>query len=239
MVINGNTIARALAILLVVMNHAVNLPFGGGMTFLLMLAGYNFAKFSFQKENILIINDLYKTTLKIVVPCILVIVLNFILFGNIRWQELLMFSNYLDNERVVAFPIWYAQVILQLAVLITIPIFVFNFSEHINKRPRFITLSVLLVALALWLFTHSNYDSLTHLPYFYLWNFVLGWALWAFLRKSNIMDKANATIIICLAMSFVFLLFGDNIYRFIIVLGLSIIFIWLDRVRLWPLRLNY
>lgn len=233
MVINGNIIARALAILLVVMNHAVNLPFGGGMTFLLMLAGYNFAKFSFQKENRLIIKDLYKTTLKIVLPCMVVIILNFILFDNIRWQELLMFSNYIDNERVVAFPVWYAQVVLQLAILLTLPIAAFNFSYFINQRPRFITLCTLFASLALWLFTHSNYDGLAHLPYFYLWNFVLGWVLWAFLRKNHIIDKTNATIIVCLAMSFVFLLFGHNVYRFIIILGLSIIFIWVDRVELW------
>jgi len=177
----------------------------------------------------------YKSILaiKIVIPSMLVILLSFIIFNEIRWQELLLVSNLIDNTRVVAFPIWYTQVVFQIALILTLPIFIFNFSQLIKDKAITTSLIALCLSLCIWFFMGAYQSELSNLPHFFLWNFTLGWVVWALLKENDLAGKVMATSIVLITICCIYLLGLSQHYRVIIIALLSCIFIWCDHIKLW------
>lgn len=178
---------RALAICLVTYNHAhpyptFSLGWGGGMTVLMMLSGYNFAKFGMQGASA---NDaaraLSRLGLKIFVPSLVAVLLCFAVLRAFSLSELLFYRNWISLERISKFPTWYPQVILQmfagLVLLFSIP----GLGDRILRKPFPYSLALFSVAVAIRVTFPRIWDtSGLHnlLPHLYLWNFLLGWVVY-------------------------------------------------------------
>ncbi|WNC71759.1 hypothetical protein RGQ13_16805 [Thalassotalea psychrophila] len=233
--VNINAFVRATAICFVVANHASGLKLAGGMNFLLLLSGYNLAYFLFDKSSVQIVKSFFITVAKIVIPCMGLVVLNFIYFNTFQWQEFFMVSYAFKVKAVSNFPIWYPQVLMQMALIITPLILIFNFSKHVAKYPVLVCLLCLIVSLTINILSEKQYPwgREAHL---YLWNFTLGWALWAVLKVKNFKNCLAATAIVLITAYLVLLLNTngsyDPILRFIIFISISLFFIWFQVIKL-------
>lgn len=235
--INTNQLFRALAILFVVANHSVWFSIAGGMNFLLLLSGYNFASFSFAKNNKQIIIDLWQLIRKITLPSMLVMLFYFIINERFTFEEFFMISNwfYLNKTTNIALPIWYPQMFLQLGVILTVLFLIFPIHTSIKKNNIIATiilvfLSLIVFAIATSIFNTSHLGN--RLPHLLLWNFILGWSLWALL---NIRTAKNKIIASSLVFISVYIVYGGSHYqgnRLEIFLMLALSFIWLENIHL-------
>lgn len=152
------------------------------MTFLMMLSGYNFAKFGMQgataSEGR---NALARLGLKILLPSLVAVICFFIILREFSWEELLFYRNWITTERISKFPTWYPQVIVQmfagLFLLFSIP----GISASIFRHPLPASLVIFAVAVVIRGVFPNIWDTapLRHfLPHLYLWNFTLGWVVY-------------------------------------------------------------
>lgn len=208
------------------------------MTFLLMLAGFNLASFSFAKPTRDIVLDMLKMVSKVVIPTVLILIAYGLVYQHFVWKELLMISFLLDHSHGNPFtkvPLWYVQVLLQMTLMISVVFMTINVSEYFNKYPILSTMTLLAIALLI-----NVVDARPHpwqrLPHLYLWNFALGWALWALLAEPTRLNKIRASILVIVVAGVVFILpqeqFPILIYRFCVFAGLALAFIWVTQFRL-------
>lgn len=235
--INSNQLLRAIAIMFVVANHATWFSLKGGMNFLLLLSGYNFAAFSFSKTNKAIIIDLWHLIRKIAIPSMIVMISYFIINQRFEVAELFMISNWLYLNKVtdIALPIWYPQMFFQMGMLLTILFLTFPIHKLIIHNKITATIALVLISLMLFIISTSNYDSshlYNRLPHLMLWNFVLGWSFWALLNTRDVKSKIYASLLLFCC---VYIVYGrgnaqDNHLE--IFLSLTLTFIWLKNVYL-------
>ncbi|MET0658538.1 MAG: acyltransferase family protein [Steroidobacteraceae bacterium] len=183
MEVGADILLRAIAITLVTYNHAhpysdFSMGWGGGMTFLMMLSGYNFAKYGMdgatREEGRAALTRL---GLSILIPSFIAVVGFFLLLQKFNFAELLFYRNWLTAERISKFPTWYPQVMVQmfagLALLFSIP----RVGAAIFRWP--LRAALVLFGLALGIRTAFPMPLLhNHLPHLFLWNFVLGWVVY-------------------------------------------------------------
>src|SRR5262245_32269636 len=122
MEVGADVLLRALAITLVTYNHAHPysdfwMGWGGGMTFLMMLSGYNFAKYgmdgaTYQQGRAAIT----RLGVRILIPSFFVVVFFFLLLRKFDLAELLFYRNWITAERISKFPTWYPQVMVQMCI---------------------------------------------------------------------------------------------------------------------------
>jgi len=235
--INTNQLFRALAILLVVANHSVWFNVAGGMNFLLLLSGYNFASFSFTKNNKQVIIDLWQLIRKIILPSMIVMFLYFIINERFTFEEFFMISNwfYLNKITNIALPIWYPQMFLQLGVILTILFYVFPIQKLINRNSIITTILLVILSLLIFIMATSNFNTShlgNRLPHLLLWNFILGWSLWALL---NIRTNKNQIVASFLVFISAYIVYGGSNSqgnRLEIFSVLALTFIWLERINL-------
>ena len=235
--VNGSYLTRALAISFVVMNHSSSTNFGGGMNFLLLLAGYNFANFSFSKSTLGVNKDLLKMNLTILIPSYVIVVLSAIYSGKYFWQELLLVSNLFKTgaEKVALVPLWYCQILMQMSIFLAFVFWVTNFSKWNKQHPIFISSLFLAFGLILNLISGGHFPW-EQLPHHHLWNFFLGWLLFAILTEKTFARKVFASVV---AIGAIYLMMGLTIgqhdwlkNRIVIFVALSLLFIWVDKVYL-------
>lgn len=235
--VNGAYLARAIAIVLVVANHSSGWYFGGGMNFLLMLAGYNLAAFSFGKKDLEITKDMFSMVSKVLFPATLIIIFYFLMFGKFSWSELLMVKNIFgrDVEPIALFPSWYCQVLLQIALITAIFFNTIRFSKLIQLSPIAVTCCVLVLCCAINYFSGTEYPWLRY-PHLYLWNFTLGWFIWALLSSQFKANKLFCTVTIMVVAALMFMRDLDShpqlIYRAALFTALCVIFFWVERIKL-------
>lgn len=171
---------RAVAILAVTWNHANPLArgaLGGGMTFLFMLSGYNFARFAILNSNIgRLRRALVMFALRVFVPSMALVMFFSLLLHDFFWQEFLFISNWWTIERVSIFPTWYPQVLLQILVGLYAAFSVPAIGGSLLRRPLVWSMVLFVVAVLVRLLGPMFWDTshLRHnLPHLYLWNFVL------------------------------------------------------------------
>lgn len=187
MQVGADIFLRAAAITLVTYNHAhpnsdFSLGWGGGMTFLMMLSGYNFAKYGMEGATALEGRmALLRLGLRILVPSLIAVIGFFVLLQKFNLAELLFYRNWLTPERVSKFPTWYPQVMTQmfagLAVLFSIP----RIGRAIFRHPLSAALIVFGLSAGVRVMFPRVWDTaplLHHLPQLLLWNFSLGWAVY-------------------------------------------------------------
>lgn len=236
--IDGNQFVRAIAITLIVANHSSWLGLGGGVNFLMLLSGFNLATFAFNKNNNGIIHDMFRLSKKIIIPSLIIIAVSFFIKQKFVWQEILLISNFFFPGKVGHMPIWYPQIITQIVIILSLVFILFKPASKLNKSPITTTAVIFLIALAMnlvcrWLWdTWYLYDRLPHLL---LWNFTLGWLIWALLKKRDFKSKSICSLLIIFTSGITFLTFEHQlITRFFIFNFLSLLFIWVDRIYFHP-----
>jgi hypothetical protein len=187
MEVSADILLRALAITMVTYNHAHPYPtfapgWGGGMTFLMMLSGYNFAKFGMQGASP---TDgrlaLARLGSKILIPSVILVLFFFVILRKFDWAELFFYRNWITVQRISKFPTWYPQVIIQmfgaLLLLFSIP----KVAAWIFRHPLPASLIIYSIAVAVRAVFPQVWDTapLHHfLPHLFLWNFTLGWVVY-------------------------------------------------------------
>lgn len=175
-------VLRAASIAAVVFNrsygwrNAWSLGLSGGMTFLLMMTGYNLARFGLKDASPANVRRaLVLLARGLVVPSILTVLAS-APFVGIDWRELLLISNWWPNVGNAPFPVEYTSMAWQMMLLFWLvswlPIFR-SFLAH-----------PLLGSLILWAigvmlrYEFPRPDLLHRLPWLYLWDFSLGLILY-------------------------------------------------------------
>jgi len=210
-VIPAEVLLRAISILAVVFNHAHangDAPFGygGGMTFLMLLSGLNFARFSLQRGSAREVrHGLVSLGLRILVPCLAIVLASFALKREFDWAELLFVSDWFTPLHVSLLITWYPQVLLQILLILYLLFSVEGFARAILTRPLASSVALLVVALLVRATFPMLWDTspLKHrLPHLFLWNFVLGWVVFFSLRKPQAGSRRGAWLAIaCTAVS--------------------------------------
>ncbi|KHM46534.1 hypothetical protein PL71_13375 [Pseudoalteromonas distincta] len=212
-----NLFIRALAIISVVFNHAYidryyeaygsvedvffGLSLAGGANVLLLISGFNFAEFIMSKSDVSSLKiSLVGFAKKIAIPSLLLTVFFFVILSKFNIYELLFIRNFIDNDRISKFPIWYPQVMLQmLLVLYLILPLVFGF---IQSKPWGLSLLFLMITISsaiIGIYTFEL-DMLKYkVPQLYAWVFVMGWVFYYAKVSESLSKKVFAFIILALS----------------------------------------
>ena len=119
--IDSEILVRALAILAVVTIHVSRLQVAGGAHVLLMLAGYNLARY--QKPRLVEgagPQVLAAFVTRIILPYYVLLVAYLLLKRNFDITSLLMVGNYTDRRGSLIEPFWFLEALLQCMIAITV-----------------------------------------------------------------------------------------------------------------------
>lgn len=197
--VSSEVALRALAISLVTFNHAQNLGyyfnFGGGMSFLMMLSGYNFAKFALHNGSAPEIRHAtQRLAISIGGPTMLVILGSFILKEKADWTELALISNWFKVDNIALMYIWYPQVLIQILIGIWCLFAIPPLARLVLRNPLWSSLGIFCVAVGVRYF--FPVDALwNQLPHLFVWNFVVGWVVYFALETPTIQRKSLARLL--------------------------------------------
>ena len=231
-------VARAVAIILVVANHVVfGISLHGGLNALLVVSGLAMAQFGFGGPTDRAARAMIRFGFRLALPSFLLALVWQIAVGHVSLPELGFWSNWLYKFRVALFPIWYAQAIVQMLVML-VPLFLLtDMGARIARRPLFWVGTLYAAACGLALASYAVWDTTylaDKLPHLILWNLLFGWLIWA-VRASSLPKTQGRwllTGVLALSVGVLFLgvdAFGGPvraIYFPLIVLPV----IWLDRI---------
>jgi len=242
--IDTEIVLRALAIAAIVFNHAHDFTHsgsfgsGGGMTILMMLSGYSFARFTLEASAIDRASaKALRFGWKLFWPSALLVMFYFVARRQFNLAELLFVSNWLSVNRISIFPVWYIQVIVQMMLGLALLFWIPWVRESFRTRPLASAVCVFLLAGATrYAFPAFVWDTayLRHqLPHLFLWNFSLGWVIYSCLG-SHQAARTPATITLALGCLLVGMLIAWSPSRSDFwLLGLAgAAFILISRVRL-------
>ena len=190
-----DVVLRALAILMIAYNHAhlrrgaVGLGLGGGMTFLLLLSGMNFARFAMAGADATSVRrSILVLARQVYIPSVLLVLLAFAVAQRFSWSELLFFQNFMTTRRFGFFAQWYPQILLQLLAFYYLLFSIPPVAGLLLRYPARAMLALFAVALALraggplvWNTWHLQ-DLVPHL---FWWNFVLGSLLFFLITETG------------------------------------------------------
>ena len=173
---------RGVAIASVVLHHAYgnhahgwiaeNLGFYGGMDFLLMLTGYNFARFSLDGAPPPAVRRGLWSLARTMILFSVAMLLLWAPFKGIEKRELLLIANWFPNPGKAMFPIEFAGMLIQICLIFWLMSWLPGFAET-WKRP--LMTSSVLFAIGVALVTlFPRPDLHNRLPWLYLWAFSLG-----------------------------------------------------------------
>lgn len=236
--IDTDVLLRALAIAMVALNHAM--PHGGdetgvagGMTVLLMLSGYSFARFVMAEATP---HDLRRGmwlfTLRIFVPSFIAVLFFFLVQREFNLTELLFIRNWFNPERISIFPVWYPQVIVQMGLMLLGFFALPGVATGFLRRPLLGSALVWLAGLLIRMILPRYVDTaplLHHLPHLFLWNFALGWVVFFLLAQRSLATQFAAVVAVLVS---AYLVWTPGRLQFwaLAVAGLALI--WSLRVRL-------
>lgn len=185
MSVETETLLRALAISAIVFNHAhpnqveTGFGLGGGLTFLILLSGFNLARYSFQGAS----SQAFRQSVMLLAwrvawPTVLIVLLDWVVTGQRpALGYLLFYSNWFTWHHPALLQIWYPQMLIKLLLIFWV-IFHFEPLARLVRRKPFqaflfaFVLAVIVRAVAPeWLAPPETRGRLVH---FYAWNFLLG-----------------------------------------------------------------
>lgn len=230
--------ARAAAIILVVANHVVfDIWLHGGLNALLVVSGLAMAQFGFGDTTRHAVRAMVRFGARLAIPSLLLALVWQIGVRQISLPELGFWSNWLYKFRVSLFPIWYAQAIVQM-LLVLVPLFLLtDMGGRIARRPLIWVGALYAVACSMALASYAVWDTAhlaDKLPHLILWNLLFGWLIWAVGVSSlpKTLGRWLLTAVLALSVGVLFLgadAFGGEtraVYFPLIVLPV----IWLDRI---------
>lgn len=179
--IETNIILRAIAIFVVVADHAGLMNFSGGAFLLLMIAGANLARF--QSEALVqgrLVQPILSLLRNLVTPY-LIISLSYQLWKrDFDLSVLFLFSNFVNPEVSAIFPVWFVSVLVQIILLFSLLFTLKPLRQFARVSPWEFGLATLVIGIiaklgvgAVWNTAHL-YDRLPHMLF---WMFSMGWII--------------------------------------------------------------
>jgi hypothetical protein len=203
-------LARAAAISLVVIHHAIAGPLvQGGLNALLILSGMAMAKFGLGRGTKDAVRAFGHFGLRLVVPSLILAVITFAAVGRFDIYELALVSNWMHVSRISQFPMWYTQAVAQLLAALALLFVLTDMGSRIRKDRVLWTAILYAAACAAAAVSFVVWDSRPlegKLPHLIAWNFLFGWLCWA-LNTSDIEPVAEKRLETAILLVSVFVLF--------------------------------
>jgi hypothetical protein len=233
-------VVRALAITLVVANHAgLGASLHGGLNVLMLVSGAAMASFSLQGDTAHTLAAMRRFTLRIAVPSFVLALLWGLAVGRLHWLELAFVSNWFYKFRVVLFPIWYPQVIVQMMLFFALVFWLFDLTPKFAAHPVRSAMLSLGLSMAVCLGSYAVWDTdylSDKLPHLAAWNFVLGWVYWALVIRGGRTTKGrllfSATLIVCEWLVFELAEAAQGDSRIVWLTAFGLLLVWFDRIPL-------
>ncbi|WP_404338491.1 acyltransferase family protein [Sphingomonas sp. MMS12-HWE2-04] len=185
MSVETETLLRALAISAIVFNHAnpaqaeTGFGLGGGLTFLILLSGFNLARYSLQgassqafRQSVLLL------AWRVAWPTVLIVLLDWVVTGQRpALGYLLFYSNWFTWHHPALLQIWYPQMLIKLLLIFWVLFHFEPLAQLVRRKPFRAFLFAFVVAVVVraiapeWLEPPETRGRLVH---FYAWNFLLG-----------------------------------------------------------------
>jgi hypothetical protein len=173
------SVLRALAILLVVVNHFRIGPGYGGDYVLFAIAGFNFARFQIpailSSDSVRPIASLAR---RLFLPSLLFILALQVHKGSFAAPTLLMVSNWIGPGYRDGEGLWFIEVLLQMLALVAVVLSISPVRRHL-QMDRWRTSLALLAGSTLLLVVPNaiapSHDLYGRLPHLLLWLFMFGW----------------------------------------------------------------
>ncbi|TGX53498.1 hypothetical protein E5A73_11725 [Sphingomonas gei] len=196
MSVETETVLRALAIAAIVFNHAhpvqneTGFGMGGGLTFLILLSGFNLARYSFHGAT----SQAFRRSClmlawRVAWPTLLIVLLDWLVTGHEPAPGYLLFySNWFTWHHPELLQIWYPQVLIGLLLLFWLIFHIEPLARLVHARPFEAFLVAFVAALAIraiapeWLEPAESRGRLLH---FYAWNFLLGMLAYSALHAGS------------------------------------------------------
>ena len=242
------TLVKALAISLIVANHAVldRMFLHGGLNALLLVSGMVFASFAFQGTTAQTLQMMKRLSLRIAIPAVLLsLIWNMMTYlfsadvSEIKWLEHVLLSNWFYKSRIALFPLWYVQVLVQIMLALGLVFWLFNLTPHFKANPVRASLIALALSLGLAMLSYGLWDTASlhdKLPHLLLWNLTLGWVFWAFRSQPDygLRSKLILSALLLGSEILIFIICGA-VYGEVRIISLTLmglLIIWIDSVSL-------
>lgn len=186
---DSELIARALAIAAIVTNHASNYRVGGGAEALLMLVGYNWARFQRQR---IARNEFWQAVVQVcrntVLPVYVMTVIVAVAWKWPGWSSLFLVSNFVGRYHSFLEPFWFIEALAQLVVIVAIVLSFRPVRDVAIQRPLAFGMGLLAIGLITrgvgpYLFNHERLSQRT--PDMLLYLPALGWCIHSARRFSE------------------------------------------------------
>ncbi len=175
------TVLRFLAISLIVAGHFELFEYGGGGAyFLMVMVGYNIA--TFKLNEILVSNSVLPIVImiiKVIIPCMIYTLLLHLYYGPLRWQDILMVSNFTPNMHPNGFSYWFIEVYIQLQIILLIILSIKPVRKFLLEKIKTACIIFLLTSCAIFFFSEAIWDAdhlMRRVPWLMLWLMAFGFS---------------------------------------------------------------
>ncbi len=242
--IDTEIILRCLAIAAVVFNHSHmtvagpgEFGFGGGMAFLMLLSGYNLARFGLHNSSA---SDFKKSCLnlaaRIALPTLAIIILSIPINKGAEPLYFLFISNWWSAKHPAILHIWYPEVIVQLMLFFWLFFSVKPVANLFLKYPLLSTVILFIVAVILrWAMPYIwNPPELKgRLPQIHLWNFVLGMLIFFVLHRDKAHNLLSIGLILTLTLAGTLVAYSPYKMDFWWLIIATMLWLIFPRVKIW------
>lgn len=215
--VETNVVLRAIAIVLVVGNHAGLFLIPGGAHVLFAGAGFNFARFQLGSSS------RWRSIVRLAAPCALWIGGVAALSDDFSWSHALLVHGWADGSGRWVY--WFIEALVQvlaaLALLFSMPAI-----RRLERRAPFLFPLAMLGLCLLPVFGVVSVPELSYAsfrPHEIMWLFVLGWAI---AQARTVPQRLALTVV---AFSAVPTYFGDTTRTTILLAGL-VLLVWVPRL---------
>lgn len=171
---------RCLAITAIVSNHFNLTKLPGGVYLLLVISGFNFARFQLARivktESVM---PAISTLLRIAVPTVLALAVLQVKTGRFDVQQLALLGNWKAASQQ-EFGFWYLEVLPQILLIVAALLAVPAFRARAQADPFRFGFGMLLVLIAFMLLIPRIWSAehlYNRVPHMLMWLFALGWML--------------------------------------------------------------
>lgn len=179
--IETNIILRALAIFVVVADHAALMDFAGGAFLLLMIAGANLGRF--QSEALFqgrLIQPIFSLLKNLVTPYLIISIAYQLWKRELDLGVLFLVSNFINPEVTSIFPIWFINLLVQVILGFSLLFVIEPIRRFAAVSPWEFGLTTTMLGVLAKVEISSIWDT-TYLydrvPHMLFWIFALGWTI--------------------------------------------------------------
>lgn len=172
---------RLCAISLIVSGHFGFFNYGGGGAALLMvIVGYNIAKFKlFKILETNSVKPIIEMIIKVTIPTVAYILLIQLYYDSFRLADVFLVSNFLESRHPMGFSYWfievYIQILIILMLILSFPKVRYLFRAH-GKIMSFVFLATSIFILIISETTWDTSDLYRRLPWLMIWLVAFGFS---------------------------------------------------------------